>query len=582
MLKLANRLRAVLLPREKYTVLLLTAAVCFSGLLELCGIGLIMPVIALFITPELFDQNQLLIFVKHVVGDLPFNRFLSVLCIGIILFFCFKNLCLYLITNFQVRFAFTLASRIGANLLVKYIGTRYDVSFTRTTGELAARIQMSRQISDLINSLIMLFSEGLVILLMVASVFILAPLTALSLIVICGIFSYLIYLLMRHLVKDLSVRGMRRSGILNSYIIFTMEALREIKLAGRELFFREKCREMEDQALEPEQKLFLYSQIPRFIIEAAAVVFGMGTILLLLQFQVSPASIALKVSFIGIVLLRMMPSVSRIHYYLTRVRSTLPLFETIADDLSRIQLEQIPEKYSSPIVFQKEIRLENVAFAYGNKRIFSGISLTIPRNTSLALVGQTGCGKTTMIDLLAGLLFPTEGKILADGRDIRENIFSWRKIIGYVPQTITLADCSIAENVALGVPPDEINREKVMKCLRIAQAEEFVSRLENGIDTVLAERGKNLSGGQRQRLGIARALYPDPAILIFDEATSALDTETEAAFVEALSALNGKFTMIIAAHRLSTIENCDQVFRFPAPREKSVLSSPLCKASQTK
>ena len=563
MLNLINRLRAILLPREKYTVLFLTAAVCFSGLLELCGIGLIMPVIALFLTPELFDQNRLLMIVKHAVGDLPFNQFLSILCIGIILFFCFKNLCLYLVTCFQVRFAFALTSRIGANLLVKYIGTTYDYSLSKTTGELSAKIQMCRNIADLINSLIMLVSEGLVILLMLGSVFVLAPLTALTLIVLCGVFSYLLYLLMRHLVQNLSLQAMKQSGILNAHILFAMEALREIKLAGREPFFRGKCRKMEDRALEPERKLFLYSQIPRFIIEAAAVVFGMGTIVVMQQFQISPASIALKVSFIGIVLLRLMPSVSRIHYYLTRVRATLPLFESISDDLSHIQLETTPEKCAPPIEFNREIRLENLAFAYRGKPVFSGINLTIPRNTSLALVGPTGCGKTTLIDLLAGLLFPTEGGILADGRNIRENIFSWRKIIGYVPQTITLAECSIAENVALGVPPEKIDREKVLQCLRIAQAEKFISKLENGIDTHLGERGKNLSGGQRQRIGIARALYTDPSILIFDEATSALDTETEAAFVEALSALNGKFTMIIAAHRLSTIENCDQIFRFP-------------------
>ena len=563
MLNLVNRLRAILLPREKYTILFLTAAVCFSALLELCGIGLIMPVIALFITPELFEQNRILMIVKHAIGDLPFNQFLSVLCIGIILFFCFKNICLYLVTWFQVRFAYALTSRIGANLLVKYIGTNYEYSLSKATGELAARIQMCRNISDLIISLIMLFSECLVILLMLVSVFILAPATALGLTVICGIFSYLVYRLMQRLVRDLSLRNMKQSGLLNAYIIFTMEALREIKLAGRELFFREKCRGMEDLALEPERQLFLYSQIPRFIIEAAAVVLGMGTIVVLLQFQVSPASIALQVSFIGIVLLRMMPSVSRIHYYLTRVRAFLPLFHTIADDLNKIQLEKTPEENSPPIEFNREIRLDHLAFSYQEKSIFSGISLTIPKNTSLALVGQTGCGKTTMIDLLAGLLFPSEGKILVDGRDIRENIFSWRRIIGYVPQTITLMECSVAENVALGIPPEKINREKVWQCLRIAQAEKFVARLDNGIDTILAERGKNLSGGQRQRIGIARALYTEPAILIFDEATSALDTETEAAFVEALSALNGKFTMIIAAHRLSTIENCDQIFHFP-------------------
>jgi ABC-type multidrug transport system fused ATPase/permease subunit len=234
----------------------------------------------------------------------------------------------------------------------------------------------------------------------------------------------------------------------------------------------------------------------------------------------------------------------------------------VFEDISGIKPE-ITSAGDSEIVFNREIRLDSVAFQYSGaeKPVIEDFTLDIPKNSSVAFVGPTGCGKTTLADLVTGLLKPTSGKVLVDGADIAGNLRSWRRKIGYVPQFIFLLDDTVRANVAFGVPESEFDDARVVECLKLAQIYDFVSELSNGIEHVVGENGIQLSGGQRQRIGIARALYNDPEVLILDEATSALDNETEQAFIDALRTLKGKLTMIMIAHRMTTVENCDDVVR---------------------
>ena len=561
MFSLIRQIRATLSPSEKFRLIRLSALVFLANLLELCGIGLVMPIIALFLNPELFDQNRILSLLKQAAGNLPYTPLLILLCTVTALFFVCKNTFLFLITRLQIRFAFQLAARLGSDLLKHYIGGDYRFHLRESSSRSIEKLHQTRSIvPDLFNSLMMLASETLLILIILTAVFILAPFTALGLATAAALFSLPLYRFMRRLMHSIAIRDYESSSRLTGFILFTVNALKEIKLAGRQDVFIRNGKQLEYTAVEPMRQLFLYSQLPRFMIEAGVIFLGMGTIVMLLICKVAPTSIALQVSFIGLALLRMMPSVSRIHYYLARVRSQRHYFDLISQDLRQIRMEE--ESAEKPLTFDHGIRVENLSFSYGEKAVLSNISLEIPKNSSLALSGPTGCGKTTLSDLISGLFPPDSGKILVDGRDIRENLGSWRRQIGYVPQTITLLEGTVAENVALGIPPEQIDRARVAECLKIAQAEEFVLRLHGGMDHPLTENGRNLSGGPRQRLGIARALYPAPSFLIFDEATSALDNETEAAFVEALAALQGKITMLIVAHRQTSVERCDRVFHF--------------------
>lgn len=218
------------------------------------------------------------------------------------------------------------------------------------------------------------------------------------------------------------------------------------------------------------------------------------------------------------------------------------------------------------IRFAREIRVDNIRFHYPGteKNVFSQASLTIPKNKSIALIGPSGQGKTTMADIILGLLEPQQGAVLVDGVDIRKGMHAWNRKLGYIPQTISLLDASIRDNILFGVAAAEADEARLQEALREAQLKEFVDTLEDGLDTVIGEGGVRLSGGQRQRIGIARALYRSPEILVLDEATSALDNDTEAAVMEAIEYLAGSKTLIIIAHRLSTIRNCDLVYRIEA------------------
>jgi ABC-type multidrug transport system fused ATPase/permease subunit len=279
-------------------------------------------------------------------------------------------------------------------------------------------------------------------------------------------------------------------------------------------------------------------------------------------------SILLTLTLLAVSLIRMMPSMSRIQYNLTTVRHNLHAFNNIYEDLKNLSPVIIESSDKEPLCFKDKIEIKNVDFAYegAEENIFTDFSLTIPFASSVAFVGTTGCGKTTLVDIILGLLKPIKGKILVDGRSIEENLPSWREKIGYVPQFIFLLDSSIAENVAWGVNRDKIDEQKIRKCLEKAQILDFVESLPDKLKTNVGENGVCLSGGQRQRIGIARALYRDPEVLVLDEATSALDNETENAFVEALDSLRGKLTIIMIAHRLTTIKNCDKIIRMNEQR----------------
>jgi ABC-type bacteriocin/lantibiotic exporter with double-glycine peptidase domain len=232
----------------------------------------------------------------------------------------------------------------------------------------------------------------------------------------------------------------------------------------------------------------------------------------------------------------------------------------IFDDVVNFRREE-KKSSSQKLLFNDSIMLHSVFFRYdeADEYIIKDFSLKIRKNSSVAFVGPTGCGKTTLVDIILGLLKPTEGKVLVDGTDIESNLTAWQKKIGYVPQFIFLLDDSVRSNVAFGIPENEIDDDRVVQCLKMAQIYGFVKELSGGINHIVGENGIQLSGGQRQRIGIARALYHNPEVLVLDEATSALDNETEKAFIDALNNLKGKLTIIMIAHRLTTVEKCDEV-----------------------
>jgi len=355
------------------------------------------------------------------------------------------------------------------------------------------------------------------------------------------------------------------------HISETVMGIKEIKVSGREKQFVEDYKECGKGYVGAVQKYTVINNIPRLIIEVVCMA---GVVLYFLYLYLYGGDAAKSIgtlSMFALGLTRLMPCANRINNQLNNIAYFEPFFMGVTDNLQdEIQsgktdissLEPPTEKLPAT----KEITMTDITFHYANTRgvnILEHANLTIPIGTSVGIVGTTGAGKSTIVDILLGLLKAQEGEICVDGVNIFENgnYRKWLKNVGYIPQSIFMLDDTIRRNVAFGIREEEIDDDRVWEALKEAQLDEFVKTLPDGINTGIGERGLQISGGQRQRIGIARALYDDPEVLVMDEATSALDNETEKAIVDSINRLQGSKTMIIIAHRLQTIEKCDAVYR---------------------
>jgi ATP-binding cassette subfamily C protein len=535
-----------------------------SSALELLGIGLIMPVIAILADPNLLHQNKYLKLVYDFVQPSSQNSFLVFLCIALIILYLGKNTFLAFQNYAQNRFILNKGAKLANTLFSNYIHAPYKYHLTHNAGRLLGKIGMADTLSNgVLVPLMILFTEGLVILFVFATLLFLSPVVTIVLAAATLLIAALIYFPFKNLNLELGDIHQRENIEMNKYALQGLKAIKESKVRNREDYFTAEYAGHRFIMNQSTAKMNTLGNLPRFIIEALIVSLGMGALLLLIAMAKPLGSIILTLSLFAVSAIRLMPSMTRIQYNLARIKQQTHGFNALFDDLADFELENKAVSKEEQC-FESTIELKNIHFAYSDNDtpIFNDFSLVISKNSSVGLVGSTGCGKTTLIDIVLGLLKPQKGAVLVDGVNIDENLVAWQKKIGYVPQFIFLLDDSIKANVAFGFPDREIDEKRVVECLKMAQIQDFVSGLTGGIDHIVGENGIQLSGGQRQRIGIARALYNNPEILVLDEATSALDNETEKAFIDALDNLQGKLTIIMIAHRLTTVENCDKIVRF--------------------
>ncbi|MDZ4154767.1 ABC transporter ATP-binding protein, partial [Methylicorpusculum sp.] len=337
---------------------------------------------------------------------------------------------------------------------------------------------------------------------------------------------------------------------------------KEVKLLGREESFIAQFALHSSGSASVWERQITLQALPRLWLELLAVV-SLATLVLILLWRGGPLSNMIPtIGLFAAAAFRLMPSFNRVLTALQNLRFALPVTNRLVDELSLLSHAKKQNDKNSTR-FQNELRLENVTYTYPDSPVqaLKNLTLSIPCGASIGIIGSSGAGKSTLVDLLLGLLTPTTGDVLVDGVSIQSNMRGWMSQIGYVPQAIYLTDDSLRNNIAFGVPTHEIDESAILKALHAAQLDDFLTSLPEGLDTLVGERGIRLSGGQRQRIGIARALYNDPPILVLDEATSALDTNTEKEVMHAVNALHGKKTILIVAHRLSTLDNCDAIIR---------------------
>ncbi len=547
--------------RERLFFYLLLLLMFAAANLELLGIGLLLPVVALLTNPALIHQNYFLEQVYRLLNPSSTKSFLLLLCALIVTVFLVKNLFLLFMTWFQTRLIYRKAGLMADLLFRTYVHAPYARYLDWNTSELVAKLSVIRtEYHTVVNALLLLLTELLNVIMIFVMFFFFVPFMTLLLLGISFAVSLLIYFPLRKINSRLGQNCFTHFTTLSRNDIQTFSGIKEIRILGSEQMFIDRSHEELSGWNFNLCLMNLCSQLPRFLLEVAMVTGGMILLALYLLTDTASTSIILKLSLIGAGIVRLMPALSRIQYNFSTMRQHAFSLDSIYRDLTEIPPEELSDQ-ADPITFERELEIDRLSFSYKKtpRKIFDGYSLKVPVNCSVAFIGRTGCGKTTLADLIAGLLMPDSGRILADGRDIRENLRSWRAQIGYVSQSIYILDDTILANVTLGVSPDQIDLKQVDAVLKMAQLDEFIASLPDGIHTVVGERGARLSGGQRQRIGIARALYHQPRVLILDEATSALDNETEKAFIDAIEVLQGKLTMFIIAHRLTTVQGCSMI-----------------------
>ena len=346
----------------------------------------------------------------------------------------------------------------------------------------------------------------------------------------------------------------------------SLGGIKEIKILGREDYFLDSYNLYYGKYTKALQILRLISMIPKYIVEAVCMTGLVFAIIIKIIFgEADMIHFIPQLTVFATAAFRLLPSVGRINGYVTQMLSYMPSIDLVYNDLKEIdkyKVKEAEETENNYCQLNKKIYVDHVSFRYesGNEEILHNVELTVPKGKMVAFIGTSGAGKTTMVDIILGLLEPNQGHVYADGIDIHRNLAVWHKQIGYIPQTIYLADDTIRANIAFGVFENEIDDQAVARAMREAQLDEFVNTLPEGLNTYVGDRGVRLSGGQRQRIGIARALYHNPEILVLDEATSALDNETEAAVMNAIDGLHGMKTLMIIAHRLTTIRNADIIY----------------------
>ena len=418
---------------------------------------------------------------------------------------------------------------------------------------------------DFMSDVMNIFNQAVVCILLGIYLLMVDWQTTTGVIVLLGGAMLLVYIYQRKVQEKRGIENRESSAEMNKWIIQSFSGIKEIQVLGREEFFLKKCEEAYDKGMNANKKSNFAAKVPKPLMEMICVSGLLSVVMVRLLLGAELNKLVPTLAVFALAAFRILPCFNSISAYISTMLFEKNSVNAVYCDIK--EMESLGEKKhkirtNKKMVFTDNILVENLTYKYPNtnRDILNNVSFTIRKNQSVGFVGTSGAGKSTLIDIILGLLPIDKGKITVDGVNICDNLDGWHKTIGYIPQNIYLMDDTIRNNVAFGLNNEEIVEERLWKAMEEAQISDFVRSLPDGLDTKIGDRGTRISGGQRQRLGIARALYHNPEVLVFDEATSALDNETEAALMEAIDGLKGKRTMLIIAHRLQTIQNCDVVY----------------------
>lgn len=559
-----KKLNSIYDKKQKIKFCFLFFGILISGCLELFGISLVLPFINVVMNPSIITTNKILNYVYSLFNIGSTHEFLIFLALLLIFVYIFKNIYMMIVYYFQYKILFNSQKQMSLQLIKFYLNQSYSYHLNINTSELVRTItQDTMNCSSFLTNIFFLVTEFIVLILVVCFLFFVNKLMTTALIILFLIAFFGLFKKLKNKLKSVSLDNQKYHGQMIKWIQQSLGAIKDIKTLGKEQFFVGKYYDNLIKFASAQKYFNFLQQVPRLFIETMVVTIVLLMIVLLLSQGMNAFTIITQIAVFAMASFRLMPSMNRMQVALSAMIYYKPSLDVIYKDLNKTINSEVFEEENKKIDLEKGISVNNISYKYpnSNRIILKNISLNIKYGQSVAFIGETGAGKTTIVDLILGLLLPTSGNITVGEVDIHKNRKAWSTKIGYVPQFIYLVDDSIRNNIIFYNNSDNVNDEQLWKSIEQAQLKEFIESLPDKLDTVVGERGIRLSGGQRQRIGIARALYNKPELLVLDEATSSLDNETEKAVIEAIDNLYGQITMIVVAHRLTTIEKCDTIFK---------------------
>lgn len=569
-----KKLTYILTTQQKLIGLVVIVSALVSAVFELLGVSIIVPLINALLEPSKLRTGWPMEAIEKKVGYINDTKLTILIIVGVIIIYIIKNIVFCINSWVRLKYSYKIERECSLRMVSSYLRRGYEFFLNNNINEL-----LQGSVGDIsglyyiISSIIQIVTQMVTIMAIAIYLIYSDWLIAIGVIVSASLCLLFLSAGFRKMVRESGIAIRKGSIQVNKVLMESFFGVKEVLAMNKQEFYIKEYERRNIDKQKHQIRQSVASEIPAYIIEAVCITGIMLVLCVRLISIEKPESFIVTLSTFAIGAFRILPGLGKISSSINIITSCIPSLNAIYKNIMQANeyekevkhevLKPKDESELTDVIFVKDMELKNISYAYDYDKygnVIEDVCLKIYKGDSIALIGETGAGKSTLGDIIIGLLNPQKGDVLLDGISIVSNPSKRARLIGFVPQAIYLSDTTIKNNVAFGEKETEINENRVIECLKKANVWTFVEKLPDGINTEIGERGVRLSGGQRQRIGIARALYHNPQILVLDEATSALDNETEEVVMEAIEQLQGSMTLIIIAHRLTTIRNCDRIY----------------------
>lgn len=565
-----NKLQYILTPKQKRLSILVFIMILIGAALETLGVSIIIPLVQAMVSTEQLMKNEIVAQVAAQLNITTGNQLIAVISGGVIIIYILKNLYLICLSIVRVNYASHIRGELSMRIMRAYMKRNYAYFINMKTADMIRGVGYDCSgVYEVIFQSFKMLTEAITVTCICAFIIYTDAFMACGVIIILGVSLVSLIAVFRKRMKHLGDDSRACASESNRFLFEAFQGIKDVFIFKGRQYYVEHYGKYYRRQQQIEASKTVAAESPTFFIEAVSITGLIIVVCLKLLTGTDASSFIPQLAAFAVAAFRVLPSIGRISSSFNQFVFMCPTVTAVYDNLKEFEKYEargigleMNEKVSETLPFTREIKIEGLSWKYENsdRVVLDNLNLTIPKGVAIGLIGQSGSGKSTLADILLGLFVPQTGTIEIDGVSIIDHLERWRNTISYVPQTVFLRDDTIRNNIAFGIEESLIDDKKVERALEQAQLKSVVDELPDGINTYMGERGIRFSGGQRQRVAIARALYNDPEILVLDEATAALDNDTEAAVMEAIDALHGHKTLIIVAHRLSTIQKCDKIY----------------------